>query len=81
VKVDRAFVEVLAGDESEPAIATAVVAMAEALGLTTAAEGIETTEQLDAVRQLGCDWGQGFLFARPLPPDEFEALLRRRPTW
>jgi EAL domain-containing protein (putative c-di-GMP-specific phosphodiesterase class I) len=81
VKVDRAFVDVLVGDDAEPAVATAVVAMAEALGLTTAAEGIETPEQLEAVRHLGCHLGQGFLFSRPLEPDAFEALLRRRPRW
>jgi EAL domain-containing protein (putative c-di-GMP-specific phosphodiesterase class I) len=55
--------------------------MAEALGLTTAAEGIETVEQLAAVRALGCQLGQGFLFARPLAPDAFAELLARDPRW
>jgi EAL domain-containing protein (putative c-di-GMP-specific phosphodiesterase class I) len=55
--------------------------MASAFGLTTSAEGIETPIQLAAVRDLGCQWGQGFLFAEALPPAELTDLLRRRPHW
>ena len=81
VKVDKGFVADLAHPASHSPVATAVVAMASALGLTTSAEGIETPIQLDAVRRLGCRWGQGFLFAQALAPAELTDLLRRGPNW
>jgi diguanylate cyclase (GGDEF)-like protein len=81
VKVDKGFVADLAHPAGHSPVATAVVAMATALGLTTAAEGIETPLQLHAVRELGCDWGQGFLFAQALPPVGFTDLLGRNPSW
>jgi EAL domain-containing protein (putative c-di-GMP-specific phosphodiesterase class I) len=81
VKVDKGFVADLAHPAGHSPVATAVVAMATALGLTTSAEGIETPIQLDAVRRLGCQWGQGFLFAEAVPPGDFTELLQRQPRW
>jgi diguanylate cyclase (GGDEF)-like protein len=81
VKVDKGFVADLAHPAGHSPVATAVTAMAAALGLTTAAEGVETPLQLHAVRQLGCQWGQGFLFAPALPPVGFTELLGRHPRW
>jgi diguanylate cyclase (GGDEF)-like protein len=81
VKVDKGFVADLAHPAGHSPVATAVVAMANALGLTTSAEGIETPLQLDAVRRLGCQWAQGFLFAEALPPSELTDLLLRQPRW
>jgi diguanylate cyclase (GGDEF)-like protein/PAS domain S-box-containing protein len=74
LKIDRGFVADL-GSGLEAPIAAAIVSLAQALGLRTVAEGIERPEQRDAVRALGCDLAQGFLFAKPLPPDEAEALI------
>ena len=54
----------------------AIVELAEALELTVVAEGIEETEQVAALRRLGCRVGQGFYFARPLPPAALEAFVR-----
>jgi EAL domain-containing protein (putative c-di-GMP-specific phosphodiesterase class I) len=51
------------------------VSLARALGLHTVAEGIEDDDQCRAVRALGCDYGQGFLFARPMPADDLSQLL------
>ena len=76
VKIDRSFVAGLGRDADDAAIVRAIVAMTRALGLSTIAEGIETTEQLAALRAVGCDRGQGYLFARPVPPDQIDALLR-----
>jgi diguanylate cyclase (GGDEF)-like protein len=76
IKVDRTFV---AGIE-EPAdrsIVDAVIAMAHGLGIDVVAEGIETERQAERLRELGCDRGQGFLFARPMPVERVTALLRR----
>jgi EAL domain-containing protein (putative c-di-GMP-specific phosphodiesterase class I) len=62
-------------DGDDMAICNAVVDMGHALGLKVIAEGVETTEQLAVLRELGCDVGQGFLFARPMPPDAFLAFV------
>jgi EAL domain-containing protein (putative c-di-GMP-specific phosphodiesterase class I) len=68
----------VAGLGSEPqdaSIAAAVISLAHALGLTTVAEAVETDEQLRVLRQLGCDLGQGHLFARPKPPEDAVRLV------
>ncbi len=77
VKVDRAFVQGLDDDDDDQdaAIIEAVASLAHALGLRTVAEGIETETQRRKSHELGCDLGQGFLFARPLPAFEMTALL------
>lgn len=67
LKIDRSFVVDMIGDEDKVAIIRAIVSLAGALGMETTAEGIETREQATALAQLGCDYGQGYHFARPLP--------------
>jgi diguanylate cyclase (GGDEF)-like protein/PAS domain S-box-containing protein len=74
IKVDRSFIAGL-GDGQGSSIAGAIVSLARALGLRTVAEGIEDDEQHRAVVALGCDLGQGFLFARPMPADDLTRLL------
>jgi diguanylate cyclase (GGDEF)-like protein/PAS domain S-box-containing protein len=74
IKVDRSFVAGL-GDGQGASIAGAIVSLARALGLRTVAEGIEDEEQCRAVVALGCDVGQGFLFAAPMPADDLTRLL------
>jgi EAL domain-containing protein (putative c-di-GMP-specific phosphodiesterase class I) len=78
VKIDRAFVDGLDRSESsQKSLIRAIVAMADALGLGTIAEGIETPSEAEALFQLGCTSAQGFLFARPIPPgDVLETILR-----
>ena len=66
LKIDRSFVAGVDGDVKESTLCRAIVALAQSLGLQTLAEGIETTGQRGALRTLGCELGQGFLFARPL---------------
>jgi diguanylate cyclase (GGDEF)-like protein/PAS domain S-box-containing protein len=68
LKVDRSFVEAVAFDPQIDRLVRALVAFARTLGLNTVAEGIETEEQMCALRAMGCDLGQGFLFSRPVPP-------------
>jgi diguanylate cyclase (GGDEF)-like protein/PAS domain S-box-containing protein len=74
IKVDRSFIAGL-GDGQGSSIAGAIVSLARALGLRTVAEGIEDDEQHRAVVALGCDLGQGYLFARPMPADDLTRLL------
>lgn len=69
LKVDKSFVDGLGRDQGTEIVA-AVVNLAHALGLEVVAEGVETPRQLEALRELGCDFAQGYLFSRPVPPVE-----------
>lgn len=81
LKVDQSFVsEMNSGTENREIVRT-VIALAASLGLDTIAEGIETGEQLQLLRKLGCHYGQGYLFSRPIPKDEAELLLIGKPEW
>jgi diguanylate cyclase (GGDEF)-like protein len=79
VKLDRAFISGLdePGNESSSAIVSAVVTMAHALELTVVGEGVETSEQADRLRRLGCAMAQGFWFARPEPAPNFATARAR----
>ena len=78
LKIDRACVGNLVTDPGERLLAEAIVVMAHKLGLKVIAEGVETEAQRDVLLAAGCDYAQGYLFSRPLPPEEFEALLKSR---
>jgi diguanylate cyclase (GGDEF)-like protein/PAS domain S-box-containing protein/excisionase family DNA binding protein len=75
LKIDRSFINSLAGENATFPIVEAVAGMAQALGLTTVAEGVEVEQQLSVLRELDCDAVQGFLFAKPMPADVAEAWL------
>lgn len=75
LKIDRSFVSGLPEDGPDRAIISAVVAIAQELNLRVTAEGVETAEQRDMLRSLGCDEVQGYLFARPLPAADFFSTL------
>ena len=79
LKIDRSFIRDLTTDPSDLAITEAIIAMAHKLGLTVVAEGIETEAQRDRLTLAGCDYGQGFLFATPLPEEAFFAFLAAHP--
>lgn len=75
LKIDKSFVDGLGVDSDDTAIVAAVIAMAHALKLFVVAEGVETVEQLQRLRTLGCDQAQGYHFARPGRPETIDALL------
>ena len=75
LKIDRSFLKGIP-ESDDGVIASSVIALGHSLGLTVVAEGIETQEQLHYMRDHHCDEYQGYLFSRPLPPDEFGELLR-----
>jgi diguanylate cyclase (GGDEF)-like protein/PAS domain S-box-containing protein len=80
VKIDRSFVRDLEHDASDATIVSTVIAMAENMHLNVIAEGVETEQQLEFLRQRGCSEYQGYLFSRAVPPDEFAELLRAEPS-
>jgi len=77
VKIDRSFVEGLGVDHEDERIIAAMVDLAANLGLRSIAEGVETADQLRRLRDVGCDEGQGYLFAYPLAPVDVPAAIER----
>jgi diguanylate cyclase (GGDEF)-like protein/PAS domain S-box-containing protein len=77
LKIDRSFVQGMGQDSQDAAIVQSVVALARTLNLSVIGEGVESQAQATQLRELGCDQGQGFLFARPQPAHAISALLRQ----
>jgi EAL domain-containing protein (putative c-di-GMP-specific phosphodiesterase class I) len=75
LKIDRSFVRDIDRDPNSAALAEAIIAMASSLRLKVVAEGVETNAQLAQLRRFGCQEMQGYIFSKPLPPDELLALL------
>jgi diguanylate cyclase (GGDEF)-like protein/PAS domain S-box-containing protein len=78
LKIDRSFVADVLDDEADATIVRTIVDMAHTLGFTVIAEGVELDSQAAFLRKLGCEQAQGFLFARPMPADEFSTLITAR---
>ncbi len=80
VKIDQSFIRGIPGNRDDCAIVEAILAMAQSLELKVVAEGVETQEQSDFLRNLGCDQFQGYLFSKPIPSAEIVALLYKTMT-
>lgn len=78
IKIDRSFVEGLGSTSKDSTVVRAIIDIARRIGATTVAEGIEAETELDTLRDLGCDLGQGFLFSKPVPAAEFAGLITPR---
>jgi EAL domain-containing protein (putative c-di-GMP-specific phosphodiesterase class I) len=75
LKIDRSFITRLSGDRTAQAVVSTIVSLGRAFELGTVAEGVETVEQVKLLQFLGCEQSQGYLHSRPLPAEQFEALL------
>ncbi|MEM9806075.1 MAG: EAL domain-containing protein [Cyanobacteria bacterium P01_D01_bin.56] len=84
LKIDQSFVSQMHLENRNHQVVETIVTLSSQLGLTTVAEGIETYQQLQYIQQLGCQFGQGYLFSKPLPAEEIEAQLLQTnelPVW
>ncbi|MDQ7048915.1 MAG: EAL domain-containing protein [Enterobacterales bacterium] len=76
LKIDRSFVKDITNDSADRELINATIAMAHGLGLKVVAEGVETKEQYDFLKELNCDFAQGYLFSKPMPELELHALAK-----
>jgi len=76
LKIDRSFIDQICASHSDATLVSAIVAMSQRMGLRVVAEGVETTNQLDCLRDLGCDEIQGFLIAKPMSATAMADWLR-----
>ena len=81
LKIDKTFVDELANDPQDIAIVGAIITLAKSLGMRVTAEGIETVQQARILKDLGCDLGQGYFFAKPLPPEAMLEFLAKPIVW
>ena len=81
LKIDRSFITNMAAEPRSRKIVSTVIGLAKELGMSIVAEGIESAAEIDVLRDLDCDYGQGFLLSRPVPLQEAEALVKQRVRW
>ena len=79
IKIDQSFVRHLIPGSTDLALCNAIIAMAHALGMKVIAEGVETAQQRDLLAAAGCDYAQGYLYARPMPAPDFEVFMAQCP--
>ncbi|CAM2818659.1 c-di-GMP phosphodiesterase [Komagataeibacter xylinus] len=80
IKIDRSFINDFEHDTNAQAVTMAVIGIGSRLGMTVVTEGVETEQQRDLLEKLNCDVMQGYLFAKPLAPDDFEKWMRHHKT-
>jgi EAL domain-containing protein (putative c-di-GMP-specific phosphodiesterase class I) len=78
LKVDRTFVKDIPDNEDDVTITSAIITLAQSLGLGVIAEGVETESQLEFLERSGCEMAQGYYFSRPLPAEQLMPMLRHR---
>jgi EAL domain-containing protein (putative c-di-GMP-specific phosphodiesterase class I) len=81
LKIDRSFVNSVGENGEDSEILQTIISLAKNLKMRVIAEGIETESQLHILKNLGCDYGQGYLMSKPLPCDVMEELLHKRQIW
>ena len=81
LKIDRSFVSELTVDSDDASIVDTILTLSDNFEMTPLAEGIETREQWQLLHQMGCRFGQGYFFSRPIPADQFHQLVTAPPSW
>jgi diguanylate cyclase (GGDEF)-like protein len=81
IKIDRSFVMRMQTEATHLQLVRTVRALASNIGVAAVAEGVETESQLATLREIGCEYAQGYLFSKPVPADEIDTLLRADPRW
>jgi EAL domain-containing protein (putative c-di-GMP-specific phosphodiesterase class I) len=80
LKIDKSFVMEMDRNQDDATIVKAIIDLAHNLGVNVVAEGVETQEIWEQLRELGCDVGQGYLFSRPIPPEQLVEWIGAAPT-
>jgi EAL domain-containing protein (putative c-di-GMP-specific phosphodiesterase class I) len=80
LKIDRSFIATFGGDSTGTSIVEGIIALAHSLDIRVIAEGVENQTQLAKLTSLGCDYAQGYLFSKPLSPDDFVEFARKHPS-
>jgi EAL domain-containing protein (putative c-di-GMP-specific phosphodiesterase class I) len=75
IKIDRSFVNSMTEVSNDKILCEAIIVMAKKLGIQVVAEGIETSEQLNILKNMGCEYGQGYYFSKPVSKSQFESIL------
>ena len=75
LKIDKKFIDTIEHSQSDRNLVRAIISLAHNFKMEVIAEGIETQEQLEILREMNCDHGQGYLFAKPMPAEEFERFF------
>ncbi|MEM9512757.1 MAG: EAL domain-containing protein, partial [Cyanobacteria bacterium P01_E01_bin.48] len=81
LKIDQSFVREMETPGGNPAIVQAIITLAHSLGMTAIAEGVECAEIVHQLQAMGCEYGQGYFFSKPLSADETEKLLEQKVNW
>lgn len=81
IKIDRSFIRWMSIDEQSFAIVRTIIDLAKSMNMKVIAEGIETEENLKILRELMCDYGQGYLFSKPIDRDSMTRMLAGNPKW
>jgi EAL domain-containing protein (putative c-di-GMP-specific phosphodiesterase class I) len=81
LKIDRAFVMESASRRTSRSVVEAIISIAHLLGKSTVAEGVETSDQVRTLRELGCDFAQGYFFAKPVSAEQLPDVIARVPAW
>ena len=76
LKIDKSFIDVMNSSESSRQYVATIISIGHVLNLDVISEGVETEDQLETLKTIGCDYIQGYLWGRPLPPEEAEKLVK-----
>ena len=78
LKIDKSFIDVMNQAESNKKYVASIISIGHVLGLEVISEGVESEDQLETLKEIGCDYIQGFIWGRPMPPEEAAKLIAQQ---